>query len=179
MAKLYLQRHTQPNIESNICYGVSDIELHEAFEQTHLPPVLAQTEAICATKIYSSPLRRCRELALRICAQHGYDDLIIDERLMELNFGDWELVSWSEIFERAEGKAWFEDYLNCKTPNGESFAEMVLRAEAFLADLSTSSGNIIVVTHSGFIRAILVAVGRVSLQEAFDIKINYGELIEL
>ncbi len=179
MARIYLQRHTKVDVEPHICYGVSNVALHPEFESVDLPKVLFRISGLAISKVYSSPLRRCRELAVRIVEHVAVNSLIIEERLMELNFGDWELMEWDDIFNSEHGKEWFDDYLNCKTPNGESFVQMVERAKSFLWEVKGEEQDIIVVTHSGFMRAALVAEQRITLQEAFDIKIEYGELIEL
>ncbi len=179
MARVYLQRHTQVDVAPQICYGVSDVALCPEFESRDLPEVISRTKGLSISKIYSSPLSRCAVLAQRLAPEFGISEVVLDERLMELNFGDWELVTWDDIFNSQQGKGWFDDFLNCKTPNGESFSQMVCRAESFLGEVRGEEQDIIVVTHSGFMRAALVAEQRVTLQEAFDIKIEYGKLIEL
>ncbi len=179
MAKIFLQRHTQPDIDSNICYGVSDIALHADFESLHLPKVLQGVEELNFSKIYSSPLCRCLRLATEIQKSKNIDVIIIDDRAVELNFGEWELVKWSEIYNSERGKEWFADYLNCSTPQGESFVDMLLRAESFLVDIAKLNLDVLIVTHSGFMRAMMVATGTIKLQEAFDVKIDYGDMIEL
>lgn len=180
--KIYLQRHTQPDVAVKICYGRSDLALRAEFESEDMPRVVEQWATVDTKEIkhiYSSPLQRCHRLAERLYKEVGVDRVVVDERLMELNFGDWEMVSWDEIFERAEGKAWFDDYINCKTPNGESFAQMVVRAESFLNEMEEIEGDVVVVTHSGFMRAAMVVAGMLSLNEAFGVDIKYGELVEL
>ncbi len=182
MAKIYLQRHTRPDVEPNICYGVSDIELHAEFESTHLPEVINRLEGIKVTKIYSSPLKRCRRLADKIMKSMDLSDITdiaIDDRALELNFGDWELTSWDDIFKSSDGKMWFNDYINYRTPNGEAFADMLVRAESFWEEVKASDDNVMVVTHSGFMRAMMIAAGVISKEEAFSVKIEYGELVEL
>ncbi|MFI3264408.1 MAG: histidine phosphatase family protein [Rikenellaceae bacterium] len=179
MAKIYLQRHTQPDIDSNICYGVSDIALHADFESLHLPKVLQGVKELNFSKIYSSPLCRCLRLAKEIQKSKNIDSIIIDDRTVELNFGEWELAEWNEIYNSEKGKEWFADYLNCSTLQGESFADMLLRAESFLVDITKLNLDVLVVTHSGFMRAVMVAAGTIKLQEAFDVKINYGDILEL
>ncbi|MFR9503070.1 MAG: histidine phosphatase family protein [Rikenellaceae bacterium] len=182
MASIYLQRHTRPDIDPKICYGVSDIDLDPEFEEKHLPQVVERLRGVEADKIYSSPLQRCRRLALKIWEMQQdpcKEDLIIDQRLLELNFGEWELTPWDDIFETEEGKAWFEDYLNATPPRGGSFKELVAAAKEFLTEVGSSDQDVIAVTHSGFIRAAMVAAGRISLEEAFSIKIEYGDLIEI
>ncbi|MFI3303648.1 MAG: histidine phosphatase family protein [Rikenellaceae bacterium] len=179
MAKIYLQRHTQPNISSDICYGASDIDLHPEFESLHLEEVLNRTKELSITQIYSSPLQRCHKLALRIKESTGVETVILDDRLKELNFGDWELTPWEDIYNTPGGREWFDDYINCRTPNGEAFTDLRARAESFLEYAKSLDGDILVVTHSGFMRAMKVATGAISEEEVFSLDISYGELMEL
>ncbi|MFI3281942.1 MAG: histidine phosphatase family protein [Rikenellaceae bacterium] len=180
MVKLFLQRHTQPDVDAGVCYGVSDVPLATDFEQHHLPQVMDRLRGVCVEKIYSSPLQRCNILARRIQESLNIKELTIDRRLMELNFGEWELTSWDDIFASDRGKEWFDDYLNCQPPKGEAFVEMIGRAESFLTEItSMKNSTVLCVTHSGFMRAVLVASGRVTQQKAFDIKIEYGDLMKI
>lgn len=180
MAKIYMQRHAQPDISSKICYGVSDVALHADFEAKHLAEVLERIKEVRVERIYSSPLQRCRRLAAEIRESMGVEgEVIIDPRLMELNFGDWELLSWDDIYNTSEGRVWFEDYINCRTPNGESFADMLERAGLFIGELQGIEHDVMVVTHSGFIRAMMVCAGMVTRDRVFDLRVEYGELIEL
>ncbi|MFR9524106.1 MAG: histidine phosphatase family protein [Rikenellaceae bacterium] len=179
MAAIYLQRHTQPALDLKLCYGVSDVALRDEFESEDLPQIIDRVRGLNPRVIYSSPLQRCDKLAQRIAKELNLGEVKIDPRTVELNFGDWELMPWSEIYERAEGRAWFDDYLNIPAPGGESFVEMVGRAKSFLEDIIDAQDDIMVVTHGGFIRAMMVASGEVQLQDAFDAKVEYGDTVAL
>lgn len=170
---LYLLRHTQPAVESGICYGSTDVELREEFKEIDLVKVLAKVADIEVDRVYSSPLKRCRILAEAV----GKGDVIEDKLLQEMDFGEWELRSWDEIFELEGGKEWFDDYLNCRTPNGESFADVEGRAAEFLEKIE--GDNILIVSHAGAIRAILTTLKIVDRESAFDYKVEYGDLIAI
>ncbi|MFR9602661.1 MAG: histidine phosphatase family protein [Rikenellaceae bacterium] len=179
MAKIYLQRHTRPLVAPNICYGVSDIPLHEEFMTLHLGEVLGRLEGIKVANIYSSPLQRCLSLANIIAEHQEIAEVIIERRAMELNFGDWEMISWDDIFESPEGKAWFNDYINYPTPHGEAFSDLVARAQEVWHEFKNANEDILIVTHSGFMRAMMIVAGVVSPTDAFSAKIEYGELVVL
>ena len=88
--EIYLIRHTTPEIEKGVCYGDSDIPLKDTF-------FLESEKVLNAIplnfdEVYSSPLQRCKQLAHVIS-----EDITIDNRLKELNFGSWELKKWSDI----------------------------------------------------------------------------------
>ncbi len=173
---LYLLRHTQPAVEAGICYGSTDVELRGEFRTEDLPSVLAKFKGIEVDQIYTSPLQRCRLLACEVAKVLGVEHIVEDVRLQEMDFGEWELRSWDEIFELDGGKEWFDDYLNRATPWGESFVDVERRAAESLADLDRDR-DILIVSHAGFIRGVLTALSVVDRESAFDYKVEYGDLI--
>ncbi len=178
MPILYLQRHTRPDIDPKICYGQSDIDLHTSYPETDLPKVIERLQGVKVHALYSSPLKRCHRLASDLQAAVGAKDIILDSRLMEMNFGHWELTPWDDIYATESGKEWFQNYLHHKTPNGEAFIDVVDRATSLLKDIRLSD-DILAVTHGGFIRAMLVATQQQPLDRVFEVEINYGDLIEI
>ena len=88
--EIHIIRHIEPAIEKGICYGQTDVLLHDGYEKTHKQ--IAKNIDTDFSQIYSSPLLRCKLLAQEISK-----DIIYDVRLMEVNFGDWEMKKWDEI----------------------------------------------------------------------------------
>jgi len=107
-------------------------------------------------KVFSSPLKR----AIQTTKIITNDNYIIDNRLMEMNFGIFEGLSYSEICEKypVESKTWVSDYFNYKIPSGESLKEVFNRTEDFLKDISKLKGRVLVVTHGGIIGCALSLV---------------------
>ncbi len=171
--EIYLVRHTTPDIEKGICYGQSDIGLTDTFQSEFETLRKELPEDLSAYKIYSSPLKRCASLAEQLNA-----NLITDERLKELNFGDWELKAWNDIPEK-EINPWMKDFVNVKTTNGESYTELSNRVLDFFKSVTLDSKNTIVVSHAGAIRAFLADVLHIDLKDSFNIKINYGDCFHL
>jgi len=124
--------------------------------------------------IYSSPSTRCTILAQKI------DPVFtIDNRLTELDFGDWEGATWDTVNE-ADLKIWMDDFVNAVVPGGESMQQMSVRVLTFWSALIRSTHEkVIVVTHGGVIRLILAHLRKVELDNAFDIKVGYGEVVAL
>lgn len=178
---IYLLRHTAPKIDPGVCYGESDVDLHEDFHEIHLPSVLKKVEELEFDKIYCSPKIRCRKLADAIAHNIGFDSISDDSRLKEMNFGDWELVKWSDIYNDPKSKIWFDNFLIQPTVNGESFLDIVERAKSFLMDIKEEAqrSNILVVSHSGFIRALIVVSAVINFDSAFDLVVDYGDIISL
>ncbi len=172
---IHFLRHTKTVLSAESCYGRSDVELCPNCWAADLPQILAQVpEGI--SRIYSSPLSRCRQLAEAVSQHLDLPAPTLDARLQEMDFGQWELQTWDDIFASETGKTWFADYLNERTPEGESFHDMMARAQSFL-DEKAKEKNILIVTHAGFIRASMVVKGRAQASDVFDIAVAYGELL--
>lgn len=162
--EIYCLRHGPVKVNHNICYGWTDVE----------PEVLSDEE----TSIFDidsfdhvelSPLKRCLYLAQRVGLSKGH----VDERIMELNFGDWELMDWDAVFDD-QGDVWMNDYVNQRCPQGESYQDLYERVASWFNELIKKEyKKVLVVTHSGVIRALISHVGNVSLRDTFDYDVDY------
>jgi len=83
--ELYLVRHTSVNIPKGLCYGQSEVPLNETFIQ-EASIVKSKLLPISFYSIFSSPSSRCTSLSEYCNYAH-----ITDNRLMEMNFGKWEM----------------------------------------------------------------------------------------
>ena len=90
--KITLIRHTRVAVETGICYGWSDVGVAPSFE-TEASRVKENISNEQFDIVYSSPLSRCRKLA----AFCGFHEPILDDRLKELNFGEWEMKKWDDL----------------------------------------------------------------------------------
>ena len=148
MTTLYLIRHPPPAIAPGLCYGQSDIGLLAA------PWIDAQRLALqlpALDALYSSPLQRCRLLA-----EHLHSTPLLDERLQEINFGDWEGQPWDAI-PRLKIDAWARQVFDFTPPNGESVREMAARVLKFADELTQqpSESRIGIITHQGPLRVLM------------------------
>lgn len=182
--QLFLIRHTTPQVTAGLCYGQSDIDVTASFNE-ELTSIVAKLNALKLSgiewhAIASSPLQRCTKLAHALNTTLDLGVINEDARLMELNFGDWELQAWDAI-PRAEFDIWADDYANLAPPNGETFAELHERAKSFIAEISEHSPqhNIVVITHGGMIRAMLAEVLQIPLKRLFRFQIDYGSVTQL
>jgi len=62
------------------------------------------------------------------------EDIILDKRLMEMNFGNWELQPWNDI-PVEEIKPWMDNFVTVRVPNGESFEDLHERVGEFYSEL--------------------------------------------
>ena len=171
--EVFLIRHTAPDIAKGICYGQSEVDLLPGFQEEATRIRVAIASKIAEATIYSSPLARCVRLA-----QFFAKNYITDERLLEMNFGDWELKKWNDLDQEALSD-WMKDFVKVSCPNGESFMELYRRVESFFNYLTkTKEGPVIIVTHAGVIRAALSLLDKVPLKDTFDHKVDYGQVFE-
>jgi alpha-ribazole phosphatase len=160
--QLYLIRHPKPDIDAGICYGRSDLGVAE--------DPIARADALrallpAAAPLYTSPLRRCVELARALHAAP-----VVDDRLLEMDFGHWEMRRWTEI-PRAEIDAWAADPIGFAPPGGESPAELRARVAALLGELPEVA---VVVAHGGVLRAAVAEL--VGIAEWHTLHFDYGSV---
>lgn len=170
---IHIIRHTTPNIDTGICYGQTDLSLADTFEAESaqvLKKLLTRYDAV-----FSSPLKRCDLLSKKLETDHHQSD----DRLMEYNFGDWELLPWSD-FTSSEAQSWMQDFVNQPAPNGDSMLSMQARVNDFWADLLASDHKkVAVVTHSGVQRLIHAAILETPIQHVFRLQLDYGSILEV
>ena len=175
--EVYLVRHTIPQIEKGICYGQTDIPLAETFHADSEKVLKYLPEGIDI--VYSSPLNRCMQLAGLIKSNQK---VIQDVRLMEMNFGDWEMKKWEDI-NPPELNKWMLDFVNEKTPGGECFTALNQRVKTFFDERINSFNDekkkIAIITHAGVIRSLLCTLLTIPLTNAFKISLDYGSTTKL
>ncbi|MCO6498893.1 MAG: alpha-ribazole phosphatase [Vicingus serpentipes] len=173
--EIYLIRHTTPQIEKGICYGQTDILVSNSFKEECQIIGLKLREILNDTPIYCSPLSRCYGLAKELSNIQP----IIDDRLMEMNFGDWELKPWHKIEKKSLNK-WMKDFINVPCPNGESYQTLHCRVSEFIKELKqTKLEKVIIITHGGVIRSILSYIQQSPLEESFETEVNYSSIFKL
>ncbi len=160
--QLTLVRHPQPEVAQGLCYGSTDL----AVTPEQLARALAALSASLAADatIYSSPLRRCRDLAAALAIQRGAAAPLIDPRLSEMDFGAWEMQSWDAI-PRGQIDAWAADLADYRPGGGETLLEMAARVSAFYADVQRQQRDTIVICHAGTMRLLAACHTGLPLRE--------------
>ena len=160
-------RHPTPDIAQGICYGQTDMDIADIGHQ-QIRQALVDTPSF--ERIIASPALRCRKLAEQL-ARRQQVELTFDERLWEMDMGDWEGLAWKDI-DRADSEAWLKDTHNNSTPNGESFRQVQERVHAcideLLEDGSHEHHQIAVVCHASPIRATWMRWNDLTFREAFS-----------
>lgn len=171
--EIILIRHTSPDIEKGICYGQSNIGLKTTFKKEALEVKKKLPACLSDFKVYSSPLERCKKLA-----EFLFTKIIFDNRLKELNFGDWELKKWNDI-SKPELNFWMENFVYAKTKNGESYQGLHKRTNEFITEIKKQQTPTVLVTHAGVIRSIWANTNNISLKKSFNLKLDYGAVLKI
>lgn len=104
---------------------------------------LTDTQTI---RIYASPLGRAMDSAKIICQylDYPFDDVIIDERLQEVDLGEWSGHSFSELKQDyPEALATANHYhWYFQSPTGESYDHVMTRCHNWLNDIDSETCNI-------------------------------------
>ncbi|PLT30814.1 histidine phosphatase family protein [Peribacillus deserti] len=175
---LYLIRHglTQWNIEKRY-QGHTDIPLHR--EKVSELNILKDwvLEGILADAVYSSDLARCMETARFLWPD---SPIIKDSRLRELNFGEWEGLTFDDLKNSPLYTSWIADWEEHSPPEGESARQFNDRVDGFMNSLIAKKQNfltIAAVTHGGVIRRI---ISRYVPEVTFwEIPIPFGKAYQL
>ena len=126
-------------------------------------------------RVIASDLTRASAAGAAIAGAHGLGCLI-DPRWRELDFGDWDGKTSTDLDAQALGRFW-DDPDACPPPQGERWSALTARVAAAIGDLPTSPT--LVVTHAGAMRAavhLLCGIDRRALW-AFDFP--YAALLSL
>ncbi len=174
--KIYIIRHTTPSVSTDICYGITDLELAKSYwdEKQKIKNIISDFKPDI---VFSSPLKRCHTLAKDLFPNY---EISIDDNLKELDFGNWEMKPWSEI-PIEEIEPWSGDFLQSAPPQGETFNSLVNRANRFIEHLITlpAESNVAVVTHSGVIRAFLMKWLAIPHTHIFNLDLDYGAILKV
>lgn len=172
--KITLIRHTSVDVPKGTCYGWSDVPVAETFmqEAEHTKNCIS---AGIFDKAYTSPLTRAKMLA-EYC---GFKNAEADDRLKEINMGDWEMQRFDDIKDENLQK-WFDDYINHPATNGESFTMLYNRVASFLNELKSKKyAHVVIFAHGGVIMCAGIYAGLFTQEEAFDNLTPYGGTVDI
>ena len=172
--EIYFIRHTSVDVPQGTCYGFTDVPLKDTFE-AEASVTKSGLAGICFDKVYTSPLSR----AARLAAYCGYPSAVRDDRLKEMNMGEWEMQRFDDITD-AHLQEWYDDFLNQPTSGGESFRDLYARVSAFLDEVRTLPyRRVAAFAHGGVLICARVYAGEVSIKEGFKNLTPYGGIIKI
>jgi broad specificity phosphatase PhoE len=183
MPVLYYVRHgeTDFNVEGRL-QGRHDTELNangrrQAAECGDLLRDLFARDGHAAADLayVSSPLKRARETMEILRATLGLDPnaYAVDERLMEISYGEWEGLTLPEIEARMPGMLARreQEKWDFAPPGGESYRELTSRIGAWYAELTRDT---VVAGHGGGMRALMALFNVLPKEEATHARIAQG-----
>lgn len=155
--EIYLVRHgeTEMNI-TGVYYGWTDVGLSEkgVMQAEDLYDIL---QDVHFDAVISSSLIRAVETA-SIVSGYNPDVIIRDDRLRELNFGEWEGIHHRELKENHKEvlEKWGSDWKNTAPPGGESFFEIYIRVKSSIEDIIKKyrGKKVLIVSHQGTMKII-------------------------
>lgn len=158
MLTVYLLRHGQTtwNADGNKYCGRSDIQLTEkGIKQAH--QAKKQIKDCVFDAVYSSPLQRAFNTAEIVS---GQENIIKDDRLIEIDFGWWEGKPKKEFIPEKPSlwENWMTDPATTQAGGtGETGQQLIDRVNDFFEEVleKHAGGTILVVAHNGVNRLYL------------------------
>ncbi len=165
--------------------GLTDVSLSEQGKNQAMLTWHKAFSSIKFNTVYSSSLKRCLNTARLVCPKQ---EIITDHRLNEINMGDWDGKTFTEIkktkFEEFEKRG--KQMYQFRPAKGESFKDVSDRVLPFFNDLETqqnklnnNDNKVLVVTHAGVIRVLICNILKMNPDNLFTIKLDYGHLFVL
>ena len=173
--EVILIRHTSVDVPPGMCYGQTDVPLKPTFETEAAVTAENLKAYLPFDHVYTSPLTRC----VRLATYCGYPDAERDKRIMEINFGDWEMKPFEQN-EDPRLQEWYADYMNVAATGGESFTMQYRRVSQFLDELKKQPyTRVAIFAHGGVLICAQLYAGILKAEEAFDALTPYGGIVRI
>lgn len=175
--KIDLIRHGEPQ-GGDVIRGISDHPLTPLgvaqFEQR------IQMHQAPWSKIISSPLLRCKTSAQTLSNTQNIP-LMIDERIRELDFGDWENQPMSQLMGQKDAKVLWQNPMDFTPPNGEPVTHLRKRLQDFWQDLKQTQVNeyLLLICHGGVIRVLMYEFFNLKPEAVKQLSIPFAGFIRL
>ncbi len=173
--RVYLVRHTRTEVPPGICYGWSDVDVADTFEQ-EAAEVRRRLSGTAFDHAYTSPLQR----AVKLATYCGYAHATRDDRLKEMNMGTWEMLPYDEI-DDPHLQEWYKDYMHLPATGGEGFPDLRRRVDNFLDSLRTQPyQRVVIFAHGGVLMAAGLYAGLWEEERYSELHIPpFGGIIEI
>jgi probable phosphoglycerate mutase len=181
MTRFLLIRHGATDAIGHVLSGrTAGIHLNsDGRNQAHaLAAILKNRYAL--NEIRSSPLERAVETAQPIAASQGLS-LSLDDRFLEFDFGVWTGLPFSELDNRPDWREYNRYRSLYGAPGGESLADVQRRAWGGIQALCAGvpDRTVAVVSHADLIRAVLLLVLGMPLDNVLRLDIPLASITEL
>lgn len=179
MTRLLLVRHGETNLNTQSrMQGQSDEPLNERGRgQAEALRERLAGETVHA--VYASDLRRAWETATLI----GCMPVTADPRLREMNFGEWEGLSYADIQARDKDvlARWGAEVMDFTPPGGENLRQFAKRVEPVLGELAQKheKETVLIVAHGGSLQLLIALALGLSPEKYWQFYLKPGSLSEL
>jgi alpha-ribazole phosphatase len=163
---LWMVRHAELAARG-LCYGQLDLAARTLVERAD-----AWRGGPRPSAVFSSPLRRCAETAVALAERLSLPKPSLHAELMELNFGAWEGVAWSDLEPHDAFQQWMHAWQTLAPPGGETVGDLERRVQSFAMRPELPEGAILV-THAGPIRLLRRRALGLSLDEVWKQSVLY------
>jgi alpha-ribazole phosphatase/probable phosphoglycerate mutase len=167
MSEILFIRHAATDMAGTFC-GHSNPPLNMR-GRSQLSELVRTLNSESIDEIYASDLLRTRETGEAIAEARAIK-YHLRSTLREINFGQWEGLTWKEIERKhsAYVQRWVADYPNLPAPDGESIGDFERRVLAEVKSLTIRARerDIVVVTHGGVLRTVMCRLCGYSEEEA-------------
>ena len=174
MKELIFIRHAETDLSGRYC-GHSNPAVN-AVGQTQIQKLLRELEHECINAVVTSDLRRAVTTAKAVTRAFAVE-LVIRPQLREINFGEWEGLSWREVVQAdaAFAQRWMDAFPWLPPPGGEMFETFRMRVLDEVAAIvnSVAGSSIAVITHGGVLRVILQTLLGASEEAAVEMTRGY------
>jgi alpha-ribazole phosphatase len=190
MTRLLLLRHGQTawNLDGRFM-GQMDIPLDETgLQQAEAAARRLARQPIQA--IYSSDLSRAWQTAqivhqaiLGASSGGPTVPLVVEPRLREMSFGDWQGLTYAQIQELypQELATWEADLLECSPPGGETLNDLIQRAQAAYLEILAANleESVLIVGHGGALQTLCCLALGLPPERFWQLHLSNASLSEL
>jgi alpha-ribazole phosphatase len=148
---LWLWRHPRAAGAAGRCIGRTDLRVdpRRSKRLAHRIRAVARRHGL-PRQVFTSPLARCHAVGAWL-ARWGWRH-VIDDRLLELDFGTWDGRAWTAIGE-ADISAWSDNLLHHRPGGGEPLSSLLERMQSFCRE---APADALVITHAGWMQSLLL-----------------------
>ena len=180
MSEILFIRHAETDMAGTFC-GHSDPELN-ARGYVQLEELIDKLRTEDIGTVYTSDLRRARVTASAVAKAFGVD-CHVRPTLREINFGQWEGLTWEQIEQqnKADAQRWVAEYPRLPAPGGENTGDFDRRVfdeiEVISMEAQSKDRSFAVITHAGVLRTVLRVLHGCSEEEAWNQTRSYCSIV--
>jgi broad specificity phosphatase PhoE len=154
VCRLFVARH--PETEANIArrFVSAGDTPYTATGRRQADALAAAIERFDPEALYSSPRRRCLEVARRASEASGAEPTTTED-LGEIGFGQAEGLTYAEASDLGISMDLLGGPSEAAFAGGEAWADFETRVRRVLGEVTAAGERVAVVTHSGVVRCVL------------------------